>query len=168
MGGWHDWVEPASVVGGFATGLAAAGALVALVPGIIQILSGIRANREAGALQAHRDYLRLCFDNPEYSSTALFKQAHPEVYLATIEQALTPVTEKYLWFVSVLLNTCEQLILFVSSKAEWRAVAVSQLSYHADVLRVVWPSWRTHYSAEMDVLVREATDEGDTARGAEQ
>jgi len=153
---WHGLVEPASVVGGFATGVAAGIALIALVPGILQILSGLRANREAGALQAHRDYLRLCFDNPTFSSSEIFKKTYPGIELDKIAKSLTAESEKYLWFISVLLNTCEQITTFVSSKDEWRAVAVAQLSYHAEVLQIIWPDWQSHYTDPMNSLVRDA------------
>lgn len=143
----------ATIVGGFGTGVAVVVAMAAIVPAVMQISNGRRLTHEANALHAHREFLTLCFDNPEFSSTELFKKAFPNIVLAQIGSALVPASEKYLWFLSIMLNTCEQILNSVSSEGPWSKVVEAQISYHAEALKYVWPEWRSHYGIEIQDLV---------------
>ncbi|HEY0437482.1 MAG TPA: hypothetical protein VGC92_12645, partial [Phenylobacterium sp.] len=72
---------------------------MALAVAGVQIL----ASRRAAALDRWNGYLRLCFDNPEYSSVALASARLPRKSVAGLADQMTPESEKYLWFLSILL-----------------------------------------------------------------
>lgn len=150
---WKDAVDPAQVVGGWATFVAALIAFAALLAAAIQVRLAQKISRESGALQAYREYLRLCFDHPDFSSFNMFRAKHPdsERFLGT--NVLDEQSERYQWFLSILLNTVEEIVLNVSSKNEWRTALVTQLSYHGGALEVIWPALKGHYDQRLNNLV---------------
>ena len=148
-----DW---ATIVGGFGTGIAVLVAMAAIIPALMQVTHGRRLSREAGALQAHREFIKLCFDHPQFSSTDLFKKSHPNVDIVGIGDVLTADSERYLWFLSIMLNSCEQILNYVSSEGPWCEVVEAQLSFHAEALHSVWDEWESHYGVQMRQLVNAA------------
>lgn len=162
-----DWLtSPATVVGGFATAIGVCAAFFALVFAKGQVdaarLSSVEARqtaREAGALQAYRDYLRLCFEYPQFTSTEIFLQEHPDIPLATITTTLTVDGERYQWFISILLAAAEQIILYVPEDDRWVDTIVAQLRYHAPAIRLIWPELSSHFGEAMHRLIAEALGE---------
>jgi hypothetical protein len=154
---WNAWVNPATVIGGLATGFGAAFALGALLAAYFQIRANAKSQREAVALQAHRDYLRLCFDNPEFSSTHAFRVRFGDAPFRGSDGSYRSMEgERYQWFLSILLNTCEQVLLHLEKSEDWRETMRRQLTYHAHALEECWPRWKAMYGEELDILVQQA------------
>ena len=109
-------------------------------------------------MQAFRDQIKLCFQEPQFSSTEMFQKAHPSIDLARLEESLTPETERYLWFLTMLLSTCEEIATFVSARGKWRKILVLHIGFHAPAFRVLWPNWRKFYTASVRAIVEEAID----------
>lgn len=153
---WDDAVNPAQVIGGWATLAAAVIAFAALLAAAIQVRLGQKMSREAGALQAYREYLRLCFDHPDFSSFNMFcvRHANSVQFLGTDD--LDEQSERYQWFLSILLNTVEEIVLNVSSKNEWRTALLTQLSYHRGALERIWPGLQGHYDQRLAGLVEQS------------
>ncbi|HEX8449933.1 MAG TPA: hypothetical protein VF652_10120 [Allosphingosinicella sp.] len=156
----EQWSQAAQLVSGFGTGAAAIVATLALIAAYFQIRIGARVTREAGALTAHRDYLRLCFDHPQFSSSEQFLKHVGRTALPDLLEEREPDHVKYLWFLSVLLNTAEQIINFVASEKEWRALVKDQIRYHHGAIAMCWIEWECHYGEKLRSLVEEALADG--------
>jgi hypothetical protein len=148
----------AATIGDISNSFTAGIAALALIVAGLQLRAGFKISREAGALQAYREYLRLCFEYPQFTSYFLFTNHHPNVEISSIATELTEASEKYLWFLSILLSTCEQVVSYVSAENEWRETLVVQLRFHAGTLEVVWPKWQRNYVQSVRSLVTVAID----------
>lgn len=150
---WED-------LGNLATLFSAAVAASALGVAAFQLWMGAKVTREANALAAHRDYLRLCFDHPQYSSTEQFLKHLNLVELPDLleERELSHV--KYLWFLSELLNTAEQIVNYVASKEEWRQLVMDQIRYHHAAIELCWTEWECHYGEALRSIVGDALKSG--------
>lgn len=150
-----DWNTCADLASAVATTATAFIAGFALWFARRQIHSSEKISREASALEAYREYLRLCFDFPEYSSSELALETIGRKSFIQITAKVTRESEKYLWFVGILLNSAEQILHHATGQEAWRSVLKSQLSYHTPVLKVIWPDFRFGYSRRMQRLVDE-------------
>ena len=145
-----DW---ATVLSSGAAVLTLGVAVVALAYARRQIDANSETARETTALTAYREYLRLCFDFPEYSSSHLAAEALKVQNWNGITEKLTPKSERYLWMITILLNTCEQVLAAEPEDPEWRSALRDQLSYHEAALQHVWPLWRAHYGGPLRELI---------------
>ncbi|WP_132955328.1 hypothetical protein [Rhizobium sp. BK251] len=157
---WSELRDCADVAGNLATVATALIAGGALWFAWRQISENRKISRESGALGAYRDYLRLCFDFPQYSSAKMALREIGAEDFSGIECDLTKRSEKYLWFLSILLNTAEQILLDVEAEGEWRIVLKWQLHYHHPALQEIWPGSQFGYSGAMRKLVDEVLAEG--------
>ena len=142
---WSGWADIAQVFG-----------LIALAVGVAQIIWSARLARETGAREAHRGYLQMCFEHAEFSSTEQFLRNHQDELLPELLNERTLPAVQYLWFLSVMLNSLEQITDFVSARGEWRALAVDQVRYHHGAIAEVWLEWRGHYGRSLVGIVEEA------------
>ena len=133
---------------------------LALVLGVLQMRSSAKVSREGGALQAHRDYLKMCFEYPDFCSTDQFVASHSARELQDLLEERTTGQVKYVWFLSIMLNSIEQIIEFVSAKGGWRDLAVSQVRYHYGAMVMFWQEYRDHYGETLSGIVDEALAEG--------
>ena len=152
---WQDYLDPAQVIGGFATGLA----LLAILVGYFQILTSRRIAQESEAQQSYNEYLKLCIQYPQLSSTAVAVKALGFSDLASEISKETVESEQYVWFASYMLNACEKILLAVDKDGPWRSALKAQIGYHAELLSLEWSKWSIHYSNDMDELVTEALKE---------
>jgi len=159
---WHRYSDAAAVIGGFATGLGLFIGGVSLLLIWVQTRHSAHVSREVTAFEAHKDYMRLCIDNPELSSSYMMHKHLNRTDFTTILNDLTPETERALWFMSYVLFAMEQLILtnvrWFRIDPAWRRTVEDQLGYHANLLKVVWPEWESHYSPRMCRIVRDVLE----------
>lgn len=143
----QDMADIATIVGGWAT-------FFAFVYAFVQVRSTLKANREAAALEAYRDYLMACVERPEFSSYHMFVDRYPNAFRGGIGDIATLEVQQYLWFLSNLLNTVEQIAEHVSiSNDEWYVVIKSQLGFHWRTLDAMWKQWGPAYSPRLGALV---------------
>jgi hypothetical protein len=133
-------------------------AFLALVYAVYQVSESKRVSREATALQAHREYLALCVERPELSSSLMFAKSNGLKDFSEIEKILSKESEAYLWFAAVLLGTCEQILENVSASGAWKRIIKGQLSMHWPLLEVMWHNWRGGYSSKLQKLVDQVLD----------
>ena len=55
--------------------------------------------------------------------------------------------------VSILLNTCEQVLAAEPDDLIWRQTLRKQIFYHRPLLAEVWPTWSKDYGDAMHQLV---------------
>ena len=99
-----DWMQGCAAVSGVGI------ALVAAWYARSQITAGLQASRESSAMDAYRSYLALCIERPELSSSLLYLKKTGCGSFKGITKELSEDSERYLWFVSNLLNTGEQIV----------------------------------------------------------
>ena len=166
-----DWSATGSMVSALATvgavGVAIVGARVALQQiGASKAVaaSADLAAREAAALAAWNLYLRLCFENPAYASADQARKVIPNG-LKGLRENPSLEAEKYLWFLSIVLNSCEQVLLGMPKANEWRSSLVDQIWYHAEAIQQFWVGgWEKEYSPKMRAIVVEGLKkDGDDA-----
>jgi hypothetical protein len=137
--------------------VAVIGAIVAIAAAGIalwQVKAARSLQRETLARQMYTQYLELCFENPEYASA---------------DHKATANTEKYEWFISVMLNAAEGISMFVPNDDEWRQTLKDQIGYHSDFIGsdAFQQNVARHYGAKMRNLIDEALDEArQRSRGA--
>jgi hypothetical protein len=159
-----DWTELGAAASVTAAGVSIVSAFVAIISLFFvysQIKSQSKSAREVKAIEAWDAYLRLCVDRPELSSETTFESAFKRKpntnYLDNDKD-----DERYLWFVSVMLNASEQVLLNSPSWRDWRHAIRAQVVYHETFLRSVWldsdvegapAGWRSHYSKRVCDIV---------------
>jgi hypothetical protein len=110
---WED-------VGGGATAI---GVLVAVIAAAItygQYIGGRQIQKEATAKQVYSNYLQLAIEHPSFASG--FFPADPAE------------KERYKWFVSYMLNACEQILDATSDDKEWRDCGRAQIEFHKNYM----------------------------------
>ena len=166
----NDWSD----VGDAATAATFVVAFASAVFAVGQVRGQARVAREIRATEAWDNYLRLCVDQPELSSVSAFQNEYRRSPNLDYRQN-SKEDEKYLWFLSVLLNASEQVLLSAPNWRRWRDAIADQLSYHAAVLDVVWSGsaesgqgWMHHYSERMRSIVRDVLAELSVEAGKTQ
>ncbi|WP_373414840.1 hypothetical protein [Ensifer aridi] len=150
-----DQLQILEAVSAAASALAA---FLAILYAVYQVAESKRVSREATALQAHREYLALCVERPELSSSLMFAKNSGVKDFGEIEKTLSKESEAYLWFAAVLLGTCEQILENVSASGAWKRIIKGQLLMHWPLLKVMWPKWRGGYSSKLQKLVDQVLD----------
>jgi hypothetical protein len=105
----------------------AAAAIAALIYAHRQISESRRAERRGNANELWREYLRLAFDNPKLSDSAL-KLADFNYANLTIDGS-KEMFQKYELFVDTVLNASEEILEVLPTK-EWDAAVRIQLRLH--------------------------------------
>jgi hypothetical protein len=157
---WDAWSPVAAVIGGFATGIAAAFAGGALWYARNQIQSNSAVAREQDAQSVYSEYLKLCIEYPELSSATLAVKTLPSKTFAGLAKQLTTESERYLWFVSYMLSACEKIILTCPDDIEWDSTVRAQISYHKSSLGEAWSEIRTHYHKSLRDIVEDELSDG--------
>ena len=136
-------------------------AAATVVTAIVAIVAVAYARRQvemaqqSTALTTWDQYLRLCFDHPTYSSGDLVRPLMKDQTFRSVWDQGTEASEKYLWFLSITLNSCEKVLLNIKAPQEWWDTLAEQVEYHAEAMEELWPRWRKGYSEQMDRLVQD-------------
>jgi hypothetical protein len=155
---WTIWSPTAQVVGGFATGVAAAFGGIALWIARNQIKSAGDVAREQDAYRVYTEYLKLCIEYPHLSSSEMAKKYLNISSFVDIDKALTTESEKYLWFISYMMTACEKIYDALPNRSDWKSAVKAQIAYHSDALKHMWPLMKIHYKRGFVNLVSEVLD----------
>jgi len=110
------------------------------------------------ANETYNDYLRLCIQYPELSSYDVAKKRFKFSSPSYVRAACTIDTERYLWFVSYLLNACERIILDSKDGSDWHDVIWDQLDYHKPILTEMRNVWASHYYPALRRIICDVTE----------
>lgn len=132
-------------------------AVLGILAGALTFWLSVKTSRAASAFQVHKEYLGLCLDKPQFSSTEQFLRSHPRERLAALAEERTLPATQYIWFLSFMLNSLEQTLEHISDQSEWRKVALSQVSYHDRAIAEVWETqeWDEMYGTPLRSVVEE-------------
>ena len=130
-------------------------AAVAAVFAVVQYFGQSKLTRETRATQSYDAYLQLCVTHPELTSTAAFVKRYGREPNVDYKSNSTE-DEKYLWFLSVMLNASEQVVLNTPKNHAWETTISAQVSYHMTTMKRVWANWQKHYSAKLVSVVEKA------------
>lgn len=162
---WNAYTVSASVVSGFATGFAVLIGGISLLLIYFQTRQAAVISQQAMAIGAHKEYIHLCIQHPHLSSSHMMARFLGQEKFNNILNDLSVESEKALWFMSYVLFAMEQLILtnIHHGKVDpaWQSTVEDQLGFHADLLRIVWPGWRSHYSDRMGKIIQSILDRND-------
>jgi hypothetical protein len=135
-----NWIlDNAEKLGGLATVIAAIVAIAATLIAVCALRTGRSSQREATAKDIYRDYLKLAFENLDVAEARIRN-------------------EKYQWFVSFLLTSCDEIVR-IRLTDDWRKAIGRDLEPHLDYLYSPefekdegWPL----YSPELKAIADEA------------
>lgn len=116
----------AQVVSAAIASVTAVVALAAAALVLFQVRATRAIQREAVARQMYNEYLRLCFAESMYAAGN---------WSSAGELPQEVLFEKYEWFVSVMLNACESILLHVADRDEWRETIRSQIGFHSKYIK---------------------------------
>ncbi|HXE85398.1 MAG TPA: hypothetical protein VN524_01210 [Hyphomicrobiaceae bacterium] len=133
-----NWQAVSAAVAALALLTAIAGACIAFG----QYRNASILQREATAQQTYDQYLRLSFEHPDLAAA--------EVGDSTLAR------EKYGWFVSIMLNAGERILLQVPDDKEWGRAVRSQVAYHCMYLKgsEFQSKLACHYSPQIREIVQ--------------
>lgn len=110
-------LEITQIAANVATTIGVAGIFVAYW----QFREGAKAQRQATALDAWRDYLQLALENPQLAFPSL------QLMEGGVE---AKDRDRYKWYISLMLFACEQALAANPDDTAWQAAIVNQLKHH--------------------------------------
>jgi hypothetical protein len=131
------------------------GTLAAIAIAVFQLRANRIAASEAFARQMWTDYLKLGLENPDLGETRI---ARRELKLG-LEQLVSGDSrdaQRYLWFLTVVLDACENIDAHLQTET-WTRTVREQLRFHKEALRQLWrgpnDNWHQFYSARLGTIV---------------
>lgn len=119
-----------------------------------QLRQNYRSSREVFAQQMWVEYLRLGLSNPELGETRIALKHLKIKDVHTLVAGDSISSQRYLWFLTVLLDACESLLCF-SNQPRWVRTIRENLEYHREALAVMWEEERAFYTSKFDAVVRD-------------
>ncbi len=154
---WGNLAElTLSDIGGIATAVAAFLAFCAAIIAAWQLLAAKYEARNSLVKSNYKDYLRLAFEFPRFSSPS-YPTTNPPYYAIESNPA---EFERYEFYVSYLLFAAEEILDFKRNDEIWREVLKDQLRYHALYLKrvILKSNYKNHYSKSMCELIEQAVN----------
>lgn len=133
----------------------------ALLIAIWQIRENGKLARQDTAIQTWMEYVRLGLANPDLGETRI---ALKYLRIRSAEKLVSGDTigsQRYLWFLTVMLDACQNLILHRFTKL-WNTTIEENIRYHREALAILWPDESKHYSKTFGVLVARVLNEPGT------
>ena len=135
--------------------IVAAATLLAVGVAIWQLRSSRRVACEDFARQLWLDYLKTGLDHPEFGETRCALAAFPGMTPKDLIDGNHECSQRYLWFLTVLLDTCENVLRYLPRR-DWEPTLIEQLRFHRPALKEFWDEECRFYSGALDKLVRKA------------
>lgn len=129
--------------------------IVAVIVAIWQLRSNRRVACEDFARQIWLDYLKIGLENPELGETRCALARFPGVTAKDLILGDRECSQKYLWFLTIVLDTCENVLRYLP-RTDWEPTLIEQLRFHRPALIEMWNDDRRFYSKALDRLVQRA------------
>jgi hypothetical protein len=133
----------------------AVGTVLAVAVAIWQLRSNRRVACEDFARQLWLDYLKIGLENPELGETRCVLAAYPDLTPKDLVTGNHIGSQRYLWFLTVLLDTCENVLRYLQ-RSDWERGVVEQLRFHRPALKEMWPDEQEFYSDRLARMVQKA------------
>lgn len=78
--------------------------------------------------------------------------------IKNVTEKLSQDSERYLWFLSILITVCDQIIVDVPKSEQWEPILLTQLGYHKEFLRVAPKRFVNAYHEKTIALIKKAKD----------
>jgi hypothetical protein len=118
--------------------------VVGIFVAYLQFREGVKAQRQATALETWKDYLHLAIAHPELA----FPDTRSEKQTVGANDL-----DRYKWFVSTLLFACEQVLVANPNDEAWRVTIINQLRHHRRYLSARERNFSV-YEASLGRLIR--------------
>jgi hypothetical protein len=118
--------------------LVAIATVVALIVAVIQLRLNRQLSAENFAQSLWTEYLKLGLQNPELSQswTAVKFLSDVNNY-DDLAKGGTIGSERYLWFLTIMLDTCEAILNYLPQDT-WPQTVEVQIRFHRPVLQRIW------------------------------
>lgn len=128
--------------------------VIALVFAAWQLRANAKSAGQSHAREAWMLYLQLGLQNPDLSTV---KFAMKSLKMGSVHELISGGvigSERYLWFLSVMLEACESLIEYFPSD-HWIETIKFNLSLHQEAIRLLWQREACFYSEALCDIVQE-------------
>jgi hypothetical protein len=139
-------------------GLAAGGTIGALLLAVWQLRQNARLASDAAALQTWMEYLRLGLDNPDLGETRIALSRFKMKSVQALLSGNTMGSQRYLWFLTILLDACDNLVRQFSTR-RWHQTVEYNLGLHRPALMACWSDVGPYYSDALGALVARVLDD---------
>lgn len=126
--------------------------LAALCIAVWELRENAKIAGQAHAREAWLKYLELGFHNPQFGSTDLIMNHLKLTNFKDLENVDSWEGEQYLWYVDIMLESCESLINFFPKDA-WIETIENNIGFHIIAIRHTWIKERTCYSNKLASIV---------------
>lgn len=122
--------------------------LAALCIAVWELRANAKIAGQTHAREAWLRYLELGIQYPQFGSTRIAKKnlnisAIEDLYLLETDE-----TERYLWFVDILLESCESLVNYFP-EYEWQKTISYNISLHREAIEYNWNTEKDFYSKKL-------------------
>jgi len=136
-------------------------AIAALGVGWLQLRANEQLSRENYAIGTWSQYLKVGFENPAFCSERLAMREYSLKTVGELVSGESLASEKYLWFLTIVLDTCEAVLTYLP-REDWERTIVNQLKFHRSALAQVWDHesepWRHFYGPRLNAIVTRVLD----------
>ncbi len=98
------------------------------------------------------EYVRTGLERPELGETRIALKAFECESLEELVGGNTVDSQRYLWFLTVALDACENLYLHMLTD-RWEITIRQNIAYHAPALLIIWPEEKVQYHERFRALV---------------
>lgn len=134
--------------------------ILALVLAGWQLRQNAKIAGQTHARGAWLRYLELGLQYPQYGSTEIAKRTLNVKSIEEIYLQESPESEAYLWFVDIMMESCESLVNYFPHK-EWQDTIRYNISLHKGTIKHSWKSEGKFYSNNLQVLIGEVLQSAD-------
>lgn len=140
----------------------ALGTIIAIVIAVAQLRANNKLASENFARQMWTDYLKCGFQHPEFGEVRFALKHFGLADAKSLVSDLTLPSQQYLWFLTVVLDACENIAIHLPLKT-WEQTLLAQLRFHKDALAEIWAigddPWQQYYTPTLDKLVQRVLSE---------
>lgn len=129
--------------------------LIALIVAVLQLRQNAKQSRESYARDAWLRYLEIGLEHPLFHSTDSAIASIGASSASDLLKLETSDSERYFWFVDIMLEASERMLLFSEEKFIEDTV-LENLNFHLEAIKLTWESQGRFYSDTLRSMVDQA------------